>query len=232
MTKIAWLDDQLWFPDLSEALQDPDGLLAAGGDLSSERLALAYYSGIFPWYSDGQPILWWSPGTRCIIDQAHLHISASMRKLIRKERYQITRDRAFEQVIRSCAAPRSYADSTWITEDMIQAYTELHRRGIAHSFEVWDQQAGEKLVGGLYGVAIGSCFFGESMFSTAPNTSKLAFIHMVEQLTTWNFKLIDCQLENPHLMSMGAYGICKQRFLTILKSARVIPPSELAWRQV
>lgn len=232
MTKIAWLDDQLWFPDLNEALQDPDGLLAAGGDLTIERLALAYYSGIFPWYSDGQPILWWSPGTRCVIDAKHLHISTSMRKLMRKERYLITRDHAFEQVIRSCAAPRSYADSTWITEEMIVAYTALHHRGIAHSFEVWDQQSGGKLVGGLYGVAIGSCFFGESMFSTAPNTSKLAFIHMVQQLSEWDFKLIDCQLENPHLMSMGAYAICKQQFLTILESGRVIPPSELAWRQV
>jgi leucyl/phenylalanyl-tRNA--protein transferase len=230
MTKIAWLDDQLWFPEASDALQDPDGLLAAGGDLTSERLALAYYSGIFPWYSDGQPILWWSPATRCIIDLEHLRVSTSMRKLIKRKHYAITRDRAFEQVIRGCAQPRAYADSTWITEEMILAYTALHKRGIAHSFEVWRHQETDELVGGLYGVAIGSCFFGESMFSIVPNASKLAFIHMVQQLSAWGFKLIDCQIENSHLQSLGAYSICKKQFLTILKSARAIPPTQHAWR--
>lgn len=233
MTKIAWIDKELWFPPAQEALRDPDGLLAAGGDLSVERLLLAYSSGIFPWYSEGQPILWWSPSPRCLIDKEHLHISKSMRKILNKRQYNVTIDNQFEAVIRSCAQPREYADGTWITEEMIDAYIALHNAGHAHSFEVWDSSSTistPELVGGLYGVSIGSCFFGESMFSTRPNTSKIAFIFMVQQLSKWNFKLIDCQLENPHLLSLGAYAIGKRQFLTILESTATMSPPSSTWQ--
>jgi leucyl/phenylalanyl-tRNA--protein transferase len=231
VTKIVWLDQDLWFPPAEEALDDPNGLLAAGGDLSVDRLLLAYASGIFPWYSDGQPIIWWSPDPRCIIDLNHLHTAKSMLKLRKKGRYKVTIDTQFERVIRACAQPRAYADSTWITEEMIGAYVQLHKNGHAHSFEVWDSQGdGNELVGGLYGVSIGACFFGESMFSTRPNTSKIAFITMVNQLSKWNYQLIDCQLENSHLLSLGAYTIRKTVFLSILRKGLQSPTRAGNWQ--
>ncbi len=219
---IVWLDDELWFPPPQLALKEPDGLLCAGGDLSIQRLRLAYASGIFPWYEAGQPILWWSPDPRCLIDRDHLHVSRSLRKHLRKNLSHliITIDQAFDQVIEACAAPRTYSSGTWITPEMIAAYKALHQTGIAHSFELWH---GDNLVGGLYGVAIGRAFFGESMFSRQTNASKLVFAWMVLQLTQWEFSLIDCQLPNSHLQSLGAFTIPRAQFLTILEESVALP---------
>ena len=215
MGDIVWLDsDQTPFPLPENALDDPNGLLAAGGDLSPKRLINAYSHGIFPWFEKDQPILWWSPEPRCLIDDEHLHISKSLRKRLNKRDYEIRIDTEFERVIRACAGRRKNSSGTWITEEMIQAYIRLNEIGVAHSFEVW---IGEKLAGGLYGVSIGPCFFGESMFSHQTDTSKIAFVHLVKQLTDWGFALIDCQLENPHLGTLGAYPVSREHFLSILR---------------
>lgn len=214
MTQIPWLDDQLWFPPLDQALSDPDGLLAAGGDLSPQRLLLAYRSGIFPWFDDQQPILWWSPDPRCVLLPDQLYLSRSMRKLIRQDRFEVSFDQAFDQVIDACAAPRSEDPGTWITPEMQHAYLTLHRLGSAHSVEVWQQG---KLVGGLYGVAIGRVFFGESMFSRVSNASKVGFAKLVEQLADWGYAVIDCQVETEHLMSLGACMIPRSEFANLLK---------------
>ncbi|RDE24742.1 leucyl/phenylalanyl-tRNA--protein transferase [Motiliproteus coralliicola] len=209
MSQIPWLDDELWFPPLDQALADPDGLLAAGGDLSPQRLLLAYRHGIFPWFDDQQPILWWSPDPRCVLYPDQLYLSRSLKKLRRQQRFEVSFDRAFDQVIAACAAPRMDDPGTWITTEMEQAYAELHHLGIAHSVEVWQQ--GE-LVGGLYGVAIGRVFFGESMFSRVSNASKVGFATLVEQLSVWGYALIDCQVETEHLMSLGACLIPRSEF--------------------
>ncbi|WP_421862887.1 leucyl/phenylalanyl-tRNA--protein transferase [Motiliproteus sp.] len=209
MTQIPWLDEELWFPPLDQALTDPDGLLAAGGDLSPKRLLLAYRLGIFPWFDDQQPILWWSPNPRCVLFPDQLYLSRSLKKLLRQQRFEVSFDRAFEQVIDACAEPRSEDPGTWITDEMKHAYLELHRLGSAHSVEVWQQG---QLVGGLYGVAIGRVFFGESMFSRVSNASKVGFASLVEQLTNWGYALIDCQVETEHLMSLGAGLIPRTEF--------------------
>lgn len=218
---LTWLQrDSLEFPPLNKALREPNGLLAAGGDLGPERLVSAYRHGCFPWFQDGQPILWWSPDPRTVLLPDELHISRSLAKLLRQRRYSVSFDRDFAAVIRACAAPRDYADGTWITHEMQDAYLELHRRGIAHSVEVW---RGEDLVGGLYGLAIGQLFFGESMFSRADNASKVGFATLVGKLREWSFVLIDCQMPTQHLHSFGARAISRATFADYLQHHLDLP---------
>ncbi len=214
----VWLDPddkQFQFPHPDNALTDPDGLLAAGGDLSPERIVSAYLQGIFPWYSDGQPILWWSPDPRAVLFPDKLHVSRSLKKLIRQKKYTTTIDQAFEQVIAHCAqTPRNAQDGTWITSEMQQAYSKLHKLGVAHSAECWlDGQ----LVGGLYGLALGKVFFGESMFSHRSNASKLAFVHLLDELTNSGYALVDCQVTTEHLLSLGAEEIPRSQFLKLVE---------------
>lgn len=211
---LPWLSPKhLRFPDIRSALKEPDGLLAAGGDLAPERILAAYRQGIFPWFSPGDPILWWSPDPRTVLFPKTHHISKSLRKTLCKGIYKVSFDQCFNQVMRACAAPRSYADGTWICEEMIDSYTELHHRGYGHSVEVWQE---DTLVGGLYGLALGQVFFGESMFSRADDASKVGFAHLVRQLLRWDFQLIDCQVANPHLFSLGAEEIPREEFQKLL----------------
>ncbi|WP_415891290.1 leucyl/phenylalanyl-tRNA--protein transferase [Neptuniibacter sp. SY11_33] len=211
---LPWLQDSNDpFPPIDQALEDPNGLLAAGGDLTPERLVSAYRMGIFPWYSPGEPILWWSPSPRCVITPDELHVSRSMRKRLKKDDYRVEFDKNFADVIAACAAPRKGEDGTWITNDIQNAYNHLHKLGVAHSVEVY--MNGE-LVGGLYGLAIGKLFFGESMFSRKRDASKIALIKMVEQLEKWGYALIDCQVSNEHLFSLGAYEIPRESFQSYL----------------
>lgn len=212
---LTWLRrDSLEFPPLERALHEPNGLLAAGGDLSAERLIAAYRHGCFPWFSEGQPILWWSPDPRTVLLPDEFHLSRSLAKLLRQQRFRITFDQDFAAVIAGCAEPREHADGTWITESMRSAYLELHRRGLAHSVEVWQD---DTLVGGLYGLAMGQLFFGESMFSRTDNASKVGFATLVEKLREWGFVLIDCQMPTRHLHSFGARPITRQAFADYLK---------------
>lgn len=223
---LIWLTrDSLTFPPLTKALQEPNGLLAAGGDLSPERLVQAYRHGCFPWFQDGQPILWWSPDPRTVLFPDELHVSRSLAKLIRQQRYQVSFDTDFETVIAACAAPRDYADGTWITDPMRAAYCELHRRGFAHSVEV--RENGE-LVGGLYGLAMGRLFFGESMFSRADNASKVGFVTLLEHLRAAGFVLIDCQMPTNHLHSLGARAISRESFAEHL-ARHLDQPVEVSW---
>ena len=223
---LTWLKrDTLTFPPLTKAMSEPNGLLAAGGDLSADRLVQAYRHGCFPWFSEGQPILWWSPDPRTVLFPEQLHVSRSLAKLLRQQRYQVSFDRDFEAVIQACAAPRRDADGTWITDDMQNAYTELHARGHAHSVEVWDH--GE-LVGGLYGLAMGQLFFGESMFSRADNASKFGFVTLVKHLQAWGFVLIDCQMATRHLESLGARSIPRQQFADYLRD-HLDQPTTAQW---
>lgn len=212
---IPWLTEQTEFPPLSMALTEPDGLLAAGGDLSERRLLDAYSRGIFPWYSEGEPILWWSPDPRCVIFPERLHISRSLRKRMRKLDYEVRFDTAFAEVMLACAAPRDSQDGTWITEEMFHAYCQLHARGWAHSVELWCDGV---LLGGLYGIGLGRVFFGESMFSRATDSSKIAFAWFVEQLRNWGYAVIDCQVRSEHLISLGAEEISRADFSAILTS--------------
>ena len=211
-----WLEpdsDPAHFPDPQYALIEPDGLLAVGGDLSPARLLNAYRQGIFPWYSDGQPILWWSPNPRAVLFPDQLKISRSLRKSLRKQALRVTLDTAFAEVIEACSESRPDQEGTWITEEMKQAYIQLHRIGFAHSVECWE---GESLVGGLYGVSMGKVFFGESMFTRLTDASKIAFAHLVEQLKDWEFGLVDCQVHTGHLASLGAEDIPREEFLDLL----------------
>lgn len=197
-----------WFPDVEEA---EDGLLAIGGDLSIERLISAYKKGIFPWYSDGEPILWWSPDPRFILYLDELKISKSMRNILNKGTFKVTFDSSFEKVIQKCQqVPRKEQDGTWITSEMQDAYIQLHKAGFAHSVEVWK---GENLVGGLYGVSLGRVFFGESMFSLVSNASKVALISLSKQLFEWEFEFIDCQVPTEHLKTLGAVEIDRISFI-------------------
>lgn len=203
------LDDEIIFPDT--ALAEPDGLLAIGGDLSVERLTLAYQSGIFPWFSEGDPILWFAPHERCVIFPAQLKISKSMQKVLKTDTFLITVNKAFDKVIENCAkTPRIGQDGTWITDDMQKAYQKMHQKGLAYSVEVWQN---DKLAGGLYGIKIGDVFCGESMFSHVSNASKTALIYLAKNM---GFKLIDCQLPNDHLLSLGAVMISREEYLEIL----------------
>ncbi len=217
--RVLWLspdDPPDRFPPISAALHEPDGLLAAGGDLSTERLLFAYRSGIFPWYDDGQPLLWWSPDPRCVFMPGDLHISRRLQRELRRSTAEIRINTAFSDVIRACAEPRRSEQGTWITPEMIKAYEGLHRSEWAHSIEVW--QSGE-LTGGLYGLAIGKAFFGESMFSLTPNASKLALLYLAAQLKARNLDLLDCQVVSSHLLSLGARIVPRSEFLHSLKTA-------------
>ncbi|NOQ34263.1 MAG: leucyl/phenylalanyl-tRNA--protein transferase [Methylococcaceae bacterium] len=214
------------FPPLNAALIEPDGLLAAGGCLSPTRLINAYQSGIFPWFNPDEPILWWSPNPRLILKPEDIKVSRSLAKTIRKQRFTLTVDTAFAAVLEACAAPRDYAMGTWITDDMMQAYNQLHRIGTAHSAEAW---LNDELVGGLYGVAIGKVFFGESMFHTQTDASKVVFVELVKQLGKWGYELIDCQVHSEHLVSLGAYEVSRETFIEELSQYRHSSPNPEAW---
>lgn len=219
--------DNYVFPDPAYALDDPEGLLAFGGDLSPKRILAAYHQGIFPWFNPGDPILWWSPSPRTVVFPDQMHVSKSLRKTLRKGIYRVTFDNCFRDVMSACAAPRAYADGTWISNEIINSYCALHARGIAHSVEVWN---GNELVGGLYGIALGQIFFGESMFSRADNASKVGFAYLVRQLRGWDFHLIDCQVANDHLFSLGAVEIPREEFQQILVNFTNKPSvSALPW---
>ena len=226
-----WLDARaghVEFPNPALAMNEPDGLLAAGGDLSPERLLNAYRHGIFPWFSAGQPILWWSPNPRAVLLPEELKISRSLRKRLRQGEMQVTLNRAFAEVINHCSEDRPGQDGTWITDEMQAAYRQLHRLGYAHSVESW--QGGE-LVGGLYGIAIGRVFFGESMFTRRTDASKVAFAHLVRQLDAWGFPLIDCQVSSAHLSSLGARTLPRAEFLALLEHYCTLPgPGPGTWR--
>jgi leucyl/phenylalanyl-tRNA--protein transferase len=219
------LPREIAFPD--PELAEPDGLLAVGGDLSPERLVAAYAAGIFPWFSEGSPILWWSPDPRLVLDPAWLHVPRSLARTARRRRYAVTADRAFDRVIRACAdARRPDQDGTWITEEMVEAYVRLHRLGLAHSFEAWE---GDALAGGLYGVSLGAAFFGESMFAARPDASKVAFVRSVEWLAGRGVRLVDCQVRTEHLARFGAREIPRGEFLARLAEALEAPTRRGPW---
>jgi leucyl/phenylalanyl-tRNA--protein transferase len=207
---IPWLDDNDPFPPVEAALDEPNGLLAAGGGLSSVRLMAAYRRGIFPWFGEEDPILWWTPDPRMVLRLDELHVSRSLRRTMRSGRFSVTLDTAFGAVIRGCAGPRDGEAGTWITPAMLAAYEELAEAGHAHSVETW---SGGRLVGGLYGVAVGRMFFGESMFSRTPDASKAALALLVRQLSRWGFELIDCQMSTTHLASLGAREMPRSEFM-------------------
>ncbi len=210
MLPISWLSEHdLHFPPIEQALSDPDGLLAVGGDLQPDRLMAAYYEGIFPWYEAGGPILWWTPDPRMVLAPEDVHVSRSLRRQLRRDTCKITMDADFRGVIRQCAGLREHREGTWITREMQQAYIRLHELGHAHSVEVTRQG---RLVGGLYGVSIGPLFFGESMFAIEDNASKIAFIALARQLQHWQFRLIDCQMPTPHLARLGAHPMSRSTF--------------------
>lgn len=217
MKSITWLsglDAPEWFPPLDQALEDPAGLLAAGGDLTPARLVAAYARGIFPWYSPGQPVLWWSPDPRAVLFPQEFHCSRSLARTIRGGKFSVSDDRDFAAVIDGCAAPRAASPGTWITSDMRAAYLELHRLGHAHSVEVW---RGGELAGGLYGVRLGEVFFGESMFSRERDASKVALAHLVSMCLRNNVAVIDCQLPSRHLASLGVRCIPRSQFQSLLR---------------
>ncbi|WP_323844395.1 leucyl/phenylalanyl-tRNA--protein transferase [Microbulbifer magnicolonia] len=219
--------ERIAFPPTRLALKDPNGLLAIGGDLSPEWLLAAYRRGIFPWYSDDQPILWWSPSPRCVVLPDQFRIGRSLRKLLRRGVFSVTFDRAFDRVIQACRVSRADAEGTWITDEMHDAYRAMHRLGHAHSVEVWRDQ---QLVGGLYGLALGRIFFGESMFHRETGASKVAFVHLVRQLELWGCPLIDCQVSNPHLTSLGAVEVCREDFERLLEAGIRQPPFPQPWK--
>jgi leucyl/phenylalanyl-tRNA--protein transferase len=211
---IYQLPPQPIFPD--PRLADPSGLLGVGGDLSPERLLEAYRTGIFPWYSVGQPILWWSPDPRMVLPVAELRVGRSLRKRMRQRPYRLSMDLAFDEVVTACStAPRPGQDGTWITPEIREGYRALHRLGHAHSVEAWDDE--DRLVGGLYGVAVGRLFAGESMFATSADASKVAFVALVRQLDRWGFPLVDCQMHTPHLATFGAREVPRDAFLAELR---------------
>jgi len=222
---VFQLSNDLVFP--SPDLADDNGLLAVGGDLSKPRLLLAYSKGIFPWYSEGDPILWWSPDPRMILVPAKFKCSRSLKQKIKKGSYQVTMDSAFESVIMHCASVHNKSDgATWITDEMMEAYIQLHRSGVAHSVETWFD---DKLVGGLYGVSLGSAFFGESMFAEKSDASKVAFVLLIQQLQKWKFTLIDCQITTAHLKTFGAHEVSRHKFMTLLESALTVGTKKGKW---
>ena len=217
----------LRFPPVDSST--PEGLLAVGGDLRPERLLEAYRHGIFPWYDEDQPILWWSPDPRTVLFPDKLHISRSLEKTIRRGHFTVTLDRCFREVMQHCAGPRpQYPDGgTWITAEMLDAYTTLHKQGYAHSVETWQEG---QLVGGLYGVALGGAFFAESMFTRVPDASKVALVCLVRQLQTWGFRLMDCQQSSPHVIALGAEEISRREFLDHLNAALTLPGRRGHWQ--
>jgi leucyl/phenylalanyl-tRNA--protein transferase len=222
---ITWLSPQdapERFPPLERALDEPSGLLAAGGDLSPARLLAAYRRGIFPWYSPGQPVLWWSPDPRAVLFPSEFHLTRSLAKTLRNRGFETAIDRDFPAVIAACAAPRAQSVGTWITEEMKAAYVELHRAGFAHSFETY---CGGALVGGLYGVRLGGVFFGESMFSRERDASKTALAHLVELCLGEGIALIDCQLPSRHLQSLGSRQIPRAHFQALLREHVSLDPA-------
>lgn len=215
-SQLYWVADNVMrpdFPDVERALRDPDGLLAIGGDLEPARLLDAYRRGIFPWYSEGQPIMWWSPNPRCVLEPDNLVISRSLRRTLNRGTFRVTFNHAFGDVIRACGAPRRSGPETWITRDVLRAYTALHELGHAVSVECW---SGDILAGGLYGVVIGRVFFGESMFSRASDASKVALVHLAHELRRKRFRLLDCQVHSPHLQSLGATPMPRPLFINVL----------------
>lgn len=214
------------FPPVDQALDHPDGLLAAGGTLSMKRLVDAYRHGIFPWFNEGDPVLWWSPDPRTVLVPSRLHISHSLKKRLKKNNFLLTIDAAFGKVLDGCAAPRAQDSGTWLTGQMRRAYTSLHVAGLAHSVEVW--MDGE-LAGGIYGVAIGRMFFGESMFSRSTDASKVALTVLIRQLARWSFELVDCQLATTHLQSLGAREIPRSEFLRHVDRLSKLEPIASPW---
>jgi len=226
---IPWMERGTPFPPIQSALKHPNGLLAAGGDLSAERLLQGYRVGIFPWFSEGDPILWWSPDPRMVLFPGEFRISRSFAKVLRNRSYQTRFDSAFDQVMAGCAAPREGQAGTWITGEMHDAYRELHRLGYAHSVETWIDGA---LAGGLYGVALGGVFFGESMFSLARDASKIALAALVAHLQDAGFRLIDCQMRTRHLETLGAREIPRRRFSRLLSELIHYPRPPESWSGV
>lgn len=210
---ITFLSERLTFPNVEEA--NEEGLLAVGGDLSPQRLLLAYQNGIFPWFNEDSLILWWSPDPRMVLFPGKIKISKSMRKVLREEKFELTVNTCFQDVIENCSTvKRDNQEGTWITTEMREAYEKLHEHGIAKSYEVW---LNDRLVGGLYGLDLGTIFCGESMFSLVPNASKFAFIKLAEELEAKNYRLIDCQMHTDHLASLGAEEIPRKEFTKLLK---------------
>ncbi len=216
---ITWIssdDPPEAFPEIESAFDIPDGLLAAGGDLSPERLLYAYRHGIFPWYDSGQPILWWSPDPRCVLRPHEFHASKRLRRSLSRSKLEVSFNQAFSAVIAACAEDRIGQQGTWITDDMADAYSQLHQQGWAHSIEIWQEN---RLAGGLYGLAIGRAFFGESMFSRQTNASKAAMLALCQQMVLNDFEILDCQVESPHLVSLGASLMPRNQFAAVLRQA-------------
>ena len=227
--RVVWLaadDSPDAFPPVDNALSEPDGLLAAGGDLTTPRLLAAYRQGIFPWYDEGQPLLWWSPDPRCVFERGDLHLSRRLRKEIRRSTLQVRFNTAFPEVIQACAGPRRHQEGTWITRDMLSAYARLNREGWAHSVEVWRD---DRLVGGLYGLVIGRAFFGESMFSGESNASKMALLTIDRLLDDGRLGILDCQVRSSHLLSLGAATMPRTTFVTKLDELCEPPAPFQAW---
>jgi leucyl/phenylalanyl-tRNA--protein transferase len=223
---IPWLRGDAPFPPVSKALKSPNGLLCAGGDLSVARLVEAYSHGIFPWFSEGDPILWWSPDPRMVLFPDELKVSRSLRKSLERGLYETRVDTAFRDVIEACAAPRDGQSGTWIVPEMVEAYVRLHELGFAHSVESW---LDGELVGGLYGMALGKAFFGESMFARAPDASKVALVQLVERLRAAEVGVIDCQQATAHLASLGAREISRKAFAQLVQESIQYPPTGQRW---
>lgn len=228
--RLHWLDPRdphQPFPPVHLAMRDPNGLLAIGGDLSSTRLVRAYRRGIFPWYNPDEPVLWWCPDPRTVLEPGEFHVSHSLRKAIQRRDYALSFDRAFDAVLEACSGERARSHGTWLGEDMRRAYGELFERGHSHSVEIWREG---QLIGGLYGVALGRVFFGESMFSRASDASKLALYWLCQQLRRWNFEMIDCQVSSPHLFSLGAHEVAREPFLKRIAAAVDTPAANSHWQ--
>lgn len=228
--RLHWLDPRnphQPFPPVHLAMRDPNGLLAIGGDLSPSRLIRAYRQGIFPWYNPDEPVLWWCPDPRTVLDPTAFHVSRSLKKAIQRRDYALSFDRAFDAVLAACSADRARSHGTWLGDDMRHAYVELYKRGHAHSVELWRDG---QLIGGLYGVTLGRVFFGESMFSRATDASKLALYWLSQQLHRWNFDMIDCQVSSQHLLSLGAREITRESFLKRIAVAVDAPAANKSWR--
>jgi len=227
--RLHWLDPrdpQQAFPDPRLAMRDPNGLLAIGGDLSSARLLRAYAQGIFPWFNPDEPILWWSPDPRAVLEPRRFHTSRSLAQRLRKQDFALTMNHAFRDVLEACAAPRARSRGTWLSPEMKQAYFQLHAQATAQSVEVWQHG---RLAGGVYGVSIGRMFFGESMFSRIEDGSKIALHYLCRQLAVWNYELLDCQVSSPHLTTLGAVELPREEFLARLRGALVGGAAPTRW---